>query len=403
MWPSATIYIVTSTPERFKKYFSDVICISKVTQERWVKDNNLIAPILGLIPANWIPMWIVSIQRFISVKTPLLAKLIIKWQYKIRRYSFHELDLYVQALMNADLVMVTGGILFTDLWARYSLHVLNALEYSISNNIPTVICSQAFVTLENPSVAQKAKKTLPKVDLISIREKPNSIFNLRDFGVSEEKISIVGDDAIEIASAFRRIHRDAIIGVQIRASDKKGHTNINAEILQKIKVPIQETAKRIRAKLMPLPISSWKDDLSRISIRQLLSSFENIVNEEFELQSPEEFLKRVSRCKIVISGSYQLSMIALSQGIPTICLTNSDFYDHKFNGLAEHFRAGCCIISLKNDNFDKLIRDSIFESWHRSSELYHKLLCSAQVQINSNIVFYKKVFDMVNCKKNINK
>ena len=56
---------------------------------------------------------------------------------------------------------------------------------------------------------------------------------------------------------------------------------------------------------------------------------------EEEPCDPRAIIKRIGRCRVVVTGSYHVAVFALSQGIPAICLANSEYYEIKFRGLAD--------------------------------------------------------------------
>jgi polysaccharide pyruvyl transferase WcaK-like protein len=70
-----------------------------------------------------------------------------------------------------------------------------------------------------------------------------------------------------------------------------------------------------------------------------------------------------ARCQIAVTGSYHVSVFALAQGIPAICLTKSAYYDGKFSGLKSLFPEACFVIPLAADDFISQLSSAIKEAW----------------------------------------
>ena len=57
-------------------------------------------------------------------------------------------------------------------------------------------------------------------------------------------------------------------------------------------------------------------------------------------------------------------MFGLAQGVPTICLTKSSYYDAKFAGLRALFPSACSVVSLDQPDCAAQLRTAIDEAWH---------------------------------------
>jgi polysaccharide pyruvyl transferase WcaK-like protein len=58
----------------------------------------------------------------------------------------------------------------------------------------------------------------------------------------------------------------------------------------------------------------------------------------------------VSRCRVVVTGSYHAGVFALAQGIPVVATAASRYYHDKFSGLADLFGGGGDIVDVGSPN-----------------------------------------------------
>ena len=94
-------------------------------------------------------------------------------------------------------------------------------------------------------------------------------------------------------------------------------------------------------------------------------------------------IERVSHCRLVVTGSYHCAVFALSQGIPSVCIYNSEYYALKFRGLANQFGIGCAVIDRSGAMFREQLRDAILESWRTADETRPTLLRAAESQVEA--------------------
>ena len=87
---------------------------------------------------------------------------------------------------------------------------------------------------------------------------------------------------------------------------------------------------------------------------------------------------------MVVTGSYHGGVFALSQGIPVVALSRSDYYDAKFHGLADMFGTGCSVLRTDDPCFESALEDALNESWAQAPALRPILLKSAGAQKRSS-------------------
>jgi colanic acid/amylovoran biosynthesis protein len=103
----------------------------------------------------------------------------------------------------------------------------------------------------------------------------------------------------------------------------------------------------------------------------------------------------VRQCRIVATGSYHGAVFALAQGIPAVCLTNSDYYDQKFRGLRALFGEGCHVVSLRDPGFTNRFSKSLDLAWLGADEDRAQLCAAAAQQVEDGKSAYARLLAVV--------
>jgi colanic acid/amylovoran biosynthesis protein len=104
---------------------------------------------------------------------------------------------FVEALLGADLLTMSGRGGLTDAFASEAAAVLTELRIADRIGLPALLMSQGVGPLENPRLRARARSVLSTVRLIAVREGLAAPTVLQTVGVLDERIVVTGDDAIE--------------------------------------------------------------------------------------------------------------------------------------------------------------------------------------------------------------
>jgi colanic acid/amylovoran biosynthesis protein len=119
-----------------------------------------------------------------------------------------------------------------------------------------------------------------------------------------------------------------------------------------------------------------------------------------KFESTSAVIERISRCRIMITGTFHGAVFAISQGIPVIGLANSIEYRNKLSGLATEFGAeGCQILMLKDENLEDKLLKAIDFVWSSAERLRPQLLEAAKRQIEMGHDAYQKIFSLMGSKR----
>lgn len=299
-----------------------------------------------------------------------------------------------EALESADFLLVSGGGFITDFFSAQAWAVLERLSAAIEHGIPFALCGQGIGPLRNAGLKEKARAVLPRAEMIAVRERLYSLPFLIELGVSPDKIVVTGDDAIDPAYRAGTDKLGKTIGVNFRVSEYAG---IAQSDVDRISDPLRAFARSLPAKLISLPVcfvDSAEAASDATSVSRLADS-SNGDSDDILSNSTEELIQRIGRCRMVVSGSYHAAVFALSQGIPAVCVFNTEYYGNKFRGLESEFGEGCVVVDKSEPQFEQTLIEAIEVAWNRAEELRPLLRAAAVRQISTGREGYARLSSII--------
>ncbi|MEU0542770.1 polysaccharide pyruvyl transferase family protein, partial [Nocardia sp. NPDC005978] len=110
---------------------------------------------------------------------------------------------------------------------------------------------------------------------------------------------------------------------------------------------------------------------------------------------PGDVAERVARCRVLVTGAYHLAVFALSQGIPVVALTSTEYYDDKFLGLAEMFGGGVRLIHLDDPDLGELLAAAVRAAWDEAEEVREPLRAGADEQVAASRAGFERLFALL--------
>lgn len=393
-WDNASISVFTTAPEKLERYCYGTTFISPEGKKIWG------SPLIGLShkilsDSNFQNKWI-QIEWWLRTNAPLTTYSYLNNKLE-RNYPelSKNLETVMEAVINADLVIATGGGYITDAFRNHALSVMRLLELANKLKKTTAMFGQGIAPLHDKELINQARRTLPKLDFISLREQKTSLPLLEELGVHPSRILVTGDDAIELSYDQRNNTLGSCIGINLRWANYSGMSDSYIEDIRQV---IQEFASSRDISLTPIPISlkSDTDELSDIAASaKIIGDYRLAIEPVESLDTPLGTIEQVKKCRLVITGSYHAGVFALSQGIPVIGLAASEYYASKFLGLGEQFEGGCRTILLNEHDFHQSLSRAIREIWDSAERIRPLLLEAAIKQVQLGHLAYQKVLDLV--------
>ncbi|WP_433723615.1 polysaccharide pyruvyl transferase family protein [Nocardia sp. CA-129566] len=295
------------------------------------------------------------------------------------------------AVEQASLVLANGGGYMTDV-DRYQAHrTLNLLEYASALDIPTALIGQGMGPMRDPYLVQRAAEVLPKVDVVALREGRRGPELLGEFGVAPDRVLVTGDDAVEFAYRSRDARIGADIGVCLRVAD---YAQVSLEAQGIVGQVVRTRATELDAGLVPLIISEYASE-DRLSTLPLLVGAAKPLPPVGRGGTPADVARQVGQCRVLVTSAYHLAVFALSQGIPAVGITASEYYDDKFHGLAQMFGTGLRVVHLNDPKLEQELTMALDELWDDAPALRDPLQQRAVDQIDAGRSGLERVFGLV--------
>jgi polysaccharide pyruvyl transferase WcaK-like protein len=405
-WPAARTVMFTAAPDRLRDFAPRVVPYS--TQLR--KDIlTACSPNGGSprgVPPGALLRW--RLRRHLHWRPLLTALPSVTLRMVSRRLAPHRRSIppagvapgspakeeLRETFRSFSLFAVSGAGSLCDSFLPHAWSILQLLEVATSANVPTALFSQGLGPIQNRALRSKAESVLPQVDVIAVRERRRGPALLREFGVSPERIHITGDDAIELAYRRRAQTAGDCLGINLRAADYSG---VDRKLASLVIGAVAEFAKAHGLKPLPIPISFADRESDLRTICDALGAPAPASCPQGA--EPAAAIGLAGRCRMVVTGSYHGAVFALSQGIPAVALTNSQYYENKFLGLADMFGEGCQVIDLSRPNFPHRLLAVLQETLAAADGVRDPLLRSACEQIAASRAAYRKVFDLVSGRR----
>jgi polysaccharide pyruvyl transferase WcaK-like protein len=365
--PGSVIRVLTQEPEELRRFCPSAMPVSlrgwdRVREARilprWAPRRN------GDYPR---PPGALSL-RFWRAKAALL-----RGKYAAGRGFLREFE-------DTDVVFLAGCGLINDHFVRLSLSVLALLEMALNRGLPVALFSQGIGPMENPTLRKRAAEILPRVRSLFIRDNATTPALLDRLGVTPEKITFTGDDAVALAWHNRSDRIGAELGFNLRIAPYSGLTE---QTFAEVRQVLIAKATQDGVSLVGVPIARGNRECDMVTAQQMLDGAKVPGDAGTHADTPLKAIAQVARCRLVVSGSYHGAVFALAQGIPAVCIAGNLYYANKFLGLAHAFGEGCTVLRADDNSFNEALPKAIAESWNKADPLRPVLLQEAERQVRS--------------------
>ena len=306
-------------------------------------------------------------------------------------------DLF-EALKGIDLLVATGAQYMSDACRDDALRVLDRLEAANQLGIPTAMVGQGLGPFNDSELRARARAVLPLVDLIFIRDRIAASPLLASLRVDPSHVVFTGDDAIEMAyEAHTPVHGSAI-GVSLRMAH---YTQVGSKHVEILRSVLKQAVLKHPAKLLAVPISHSIHERDDQVIQQLLNREANVSNSQWRFDTPQEIIKKVGRCRLVVTGAFHTAVFALAQGIPAVGLAKSVMYKDKFLSLVDQFGPGCQLVYLDDQCLQEKLLAAIDTAWDSAEQVRPQLLEAAVQHIKLGHTAYQRLYELAESKKQL--
>lgn len=408
LWPSASIAVLTNTPDALASIAPTAIPVSARARSIWLNIH-----VLGRLHPRLPGRARAGMERFerrlkLDIARPLESAFAVR--HGITGGDAAEVASFLQWMRRADVVALTGGGGITDAFTTKASAVMDTLQIAgprarrIGHPV-TAIFGQGFGPFDRSNVLwSKVASVLPSIDCIALRESRASRALLREMDVADDRVTVTGDDAIELAYNEQTRELGNGLGVNVRVVY---YSKIDPAALGAMKDTLRTAAERYKSPLVAVPISHQVGRIDRPNgelsdaeaIRELLSGVTEHYVEERVPDSPIAVIHAVSRCRVVVTGSYHGAVFALAQGIQAIAIAGSGYFRAKFQGLAQQFPGGLEIVDVAEPGWERRLEMLIARGWQSADNVRSGLLRAAVQQIDLSRRAYRTVAQLAEARQ----
>jgi len=400
IWPEAYVYVLTDSEKRLNRFCPGTIPLHLDTRKAWNRfGSSGLFPkrILKFFPESWQKLILILEERLFKYYPRLYIECLI---YKLRIGGLSDevvpLKKYILSVVNSNLVIAAGGGYLTDAFKGHACQALDTIQLAIDLGKTTVMMGQGIGPVGDTTLEKKMRRTLPHLDMIALREKRRGLPILLSQNVELSRIVTTGDDAIEMAYRMRTSEIGNCIGLNFRMTS---YSNMDAKSKTDVISIIKNFVEKQKCKIMPIPISFHRGGEDIKAIKQGINwNGCTCSMHDTDFDTTEKLIERISKCRLVVTGSYHAGVFALSQGIPVIGLVKSEYYQDKFLGLADQFGNGCRVFLMDKTDQYKSLFYVLEELWNDSSRIRPDLLRESIRQIDAGKMAYRNLKTLVEAK-----
>ncbi len=384
LFPNIEVYVFTSNTEKLKILIPNAIPLDVELRTLYTMRWSILGGLHKLTSKNYHPL-LEKLEDHIKISFPNFSKNWMNFRLRKKNYKLSKINDYLNLIKKSDIVIATGGGYITDPFESHAKSVLQMLALAKTFNKPIALLGQGIGPITSVNLSYWCQHIFPKFDLLTLREQKNSLPLSLKMGCHKERICVTGDDAIELAYNLKNTQLGQSIGINLRVASYSGVNDVKMKSLKSL---FEQIKNQYRTHLLPVPISYHEGDSDAKSLEILL-------DKTVEALSIEETIKQIGHCRIVITGSYHAGVFALSQGISVIGLVSSDYYQDKFDGLADQFSHGCFVVNMASHNFPETLLKTVHVAWDMAGGNYEKLLIRAKYQIDQGNIAYTELTKLV--------
>lgn len=245
----------------------------------------------------------------------------------------------VERIKTCDLVIASGGGGTTDLFPDDARSLLSVLGLASGAGVCTAMMSQGFGPLEDRELARFARRVLPGIHLIALREDVASAAVLKALGVDRSRVDVTGDDTVSTARRHTRPELGTEMGVNVRQADYAG---IDSGLAAEMGDAVRHAARHLGLGMRVVPIDVDPIHGDAAVTRRVCS----IAGSSPPEVDPGAVMRAAGGCRLVVTASYHAAVFALAQGVPAVGVAASTYYANKFRGLAGMFGKGCEVVMV---------------------------------------------------------
>lgn len=390
LWPDAALSVVTEQPERLGRV---IPAVEPVPASPWFR-----VPVFP-VPRRWqytpMTMRIRWRERLLAGRMPRVAragKCFNPWTDPDERCAA---DAFYRAVKTADAVVAAGGGYINDHYYEHAWKVLATLSLAQGFHKPTAMFGIGLGPLSRPELTQHGGAVLRRLRLLALREDTLGPAEAKRLGIEDANILVTGDDAVAIAAAHPVPHVDERrgIGFNLRLSVD---AVIPESTIHALREALTTVARVHDAALIPAIVrTAASPDNDVDAARRLVGADAQGIDASEKVASPQQALRRIAACRVVVTGAYHNAVFALSMGIPVVAVYQAPYYESKFRGVAREFGTGMTLLRADHPELRDALIEAVQSHWDEAAEIAEPLRRAAANQIALSDEAYRRFYEHV--------
>ena len=341
-WPDAEIMVISHVPGQLESYCPHIVTIGRTFADQ---------PLIRQLPRK---------PRLASEQAWKMAGPYLSGRLRGRSVRDRPRSA-IQAVHAADVVVASGGGYVTDTWWWHAAGVFSLLSLAQRLGKPTAMFGQGIGPMGQRALRVQAATVLPNLRILGLREDRIGRGLAVGLGARPDAIALTGDDALELIDD-RSVSVGNALGINVRIS---GYAGVDPALATTIGDLVLKAASTLQAPIVGLPVSRYAVDADVAALRVLFRGARSRLNITLnDIVSPEELVSAAAGCRAIVTGSYHTAVFGLAQGVPTVCLTKSSYYEGKFGGLQALFPHACFVVPLDEPDYAERMGIAILQAWH---------------------------------------
>ena len=380
LWPQARLRVLTTAPDVLARVFPAAEPLPAQGRYSWFREGGAADP-----PRHG---GAALLARAAAAGRHALrphGRALLRAELRLRGLRGGPAGALVDALTEADLLIVAGRGGLADAFLEDTLAVLGLLELAAEVGVPSAMVSQGAGPADDSALRERVREVLPTVAFVGVRERLYAPALLAAAGVAARRVHVTGDDSVERAFEARpEAPPDGTIGVSLRFAPYYETRPEDADLLRSA---LRELCAALGAQMLPVPISAYPHEADADAIAA--------VTGERAPAGPDEAIRRAGLCRVVATASYHAGVFALAQGVPVVGVARSEYQARKLHGLADLFGRGCTVVRLDEPGAPERLRRELEAAWREAPALREPLLESAAAQLEAGVAAYRRLRELV--------
>lgn len=259
----------------------------------------------------------------------------------------------------AELAIATGGGYMCDMDEPRALGALDLLERVSDAGGVTAMTSQGVGPISSARLLARVAEVAPRIDRMMLRERVTGLPLLERLGMSSDKVVVPGDDAILYSRPPLDVSTRRSIGISFRPAPYLALDGLESRIADGIGL----AARRLGAPVRPVTSCEWADG-DRIVNRSIANHAPSAEPDIRRSDGPDEFATAFRECRVVVTSLYHAAVLAVSQGVPAVCIASSAYPMSKYVGLADLYGdQGLTLIDASGGVEPARLAEAIEHAW----------------------------------------